>query len=67
MITRTHLIKGLYLFTSVFREKNALFEFIITISPGLAHISITVLAGTYQPLFQPTFLFNSAFENNSSD
>jgi hypothetical protein len=30
-------------------------------------IFITVLARAFMPLFQPSFLFNSAFENDSFD
>jgi hypothetical protein len=29
--------------------------------------SITVLARVFMPLFQPAFVLNSAFENDSSD
>ena len=31
------------------------------------NISITVLAGAIMPLFQPEFLYTSAFENDLSD
>jgi hypothetical protein len=31
------------------------------------NISITVLAGAFMPLFQPKFVYNSAFEKELSD
>jgi uncharacterized membrane protein len=55
-----------YIFDELLEEKKRVFIFSSHFILKMA-ISITALAGAFRPLFQPTFVFNSAFENDSSD